>query len=168
VPIDPRIRVFRSPIHGYGVVARRNIEGGEVIAEVEGILYREEELIDDRYCLWVCDGFYFDMVDQTCWINHSCNPNSEIEADLDGAGGAWARVIASRPISAGEEITYDYAFPHELAEPCSCGSQMCRGWIVDADQLAEIVRPPVPSGFSQGHAANPDWRPNSRLRRTSA
>jgi SET domain-containing protein len=152
VPIDPRIRVFRSPIHGYGVVARRDFARGELIADVDGILYREEDLEDDRYCLWICDGFYFDMIDQTCWINHSCDPNAEIEGELDGQGSAWARVVAARHIRAGEEISYDYAFPQELAERCTCGSPACRGYIVDSDELAvlterltrEPLTPPAP------------------------
>jgi SET domain-containing protein len=139
VPIDSKIRVFRSPIHGYGVVALRDFEPQELIADVEGVLYREDEIKDDKYCLWVDENFYLDMVDQTRWINHCCDPNSEIEAELDGQGGAWARVVALRPIRAGEEITYDYGFPHELAEPCSCGIDTCKGWIVDSDELPELV-----------------------------
>ena len=139
VPFDQRIRVFRSPIHGYGVIAQRDFEPNEVLAEVEGVLYRETEIEDDTYCLWVDEDYYLDMVDQTRWINHSCDPNAEIEAELDGKGGAWARVVALRPIRAGEEITYDYGFPQELAEPCSCRTQSCKGWIVDADELGELV-----------------------------
>jgi SET domain-containing protein len=139
VPLDSRIRVYRSPIHGYGVIALRDFEANEVLAEVEGVLYREAEIVDDTYCLWVDDDYYLDMVDQTRWINHSCEPNAEIEAELDGNGGAWARVVASRTILAGEEITYDYGFPQELAEPCSCRTAKCKGWIVDSDELPDLV-----------------------------
>jgi hypothetical protein len=139
VPIDSNIRVFRSPIHGYGVKALRDFEPGDVLANVEGILYREDEIEDDTYCLWVDDDFYLDMVDQTRWVNHSCDPNSEIECDLDGKGGAWARIVATRPIRAGEEITYDYGFPEDLAEPCSCGTSKCNGWIVDTEELPKLL-----------------------------
>jgi hypothetical protein len=139
VPIDSKIRVFRSPIHGYGVIALRDFEPGDVVADVEGILYQEDEIEDDTYCLWVDEDFYLDMVDQTRWINHSCDPNSEIEAELDGQGGAWARVVAIRAIRSGEEVTYDYGFPEELAEPCSCRTQKCAGWIVDTEQLPQLV-----------------------------
>jgi uncharacterized protein len=139
VPIDSNIRVFRSPIHGYGVIAHRDFQTGEVVAEVEGVLYQEHEIDDDKYCLWVDEDFYLDMVDQTRWINHSCDPNTEIEAELDGKGGAWARVVAIRDIRAGEEITYDYGFPEELAEPCSCHTPRCAGWIVDRDELPKLI-----------------------------
>ncbi|MHC4606934.1 MAG: SET domain-containing protein [Planctomycetota bacterium] len=131
----PGTRVIRSPIHGYGVVATRDFAPGEEIIEVDGILYHESDDFDDSYALMLDDGFLYDMVDQTRWINHSCDPNAEVDAELEGDGDAWACLIAVRPIRAGEEITYDYAFPASVAEPCSCGSPNCRGWIVDEDEL---------------------------------
>ena len=143
-------------------MARRNLVRGEVIAEVDGILYREEELEDDRYCLWIADGFYFDMVDQTCWINHSCDPNAEVEAELDGQGSAWARIVALRDIPAGEEISYDYAFPAHLAEPCACGSPKCRGFIVDAEELAALNERPAEDPQRE------TWAGASRARQSSA
>ncbi len=166
VPLDTRVRVFRSPIHGYGVLALRDFQPGEILAEVEGILYRAHELGDDRYCLWVDGDFYFDMVDQTRWINHSCDPNSEIEADLDGQGGAWARVIALRPIRAGEEITYDYAFSQEHAEPCSCGVARCAGWIVDTDELPQLVERLAREQARAGRAGSEPAPQMAPIRRT--
>jgi SET domain-containing protein len=77
------------------------------------------------------------MVDQTRWINHSCDPNCEVHADVDERGRPWARIVATRPIRSGEEITYDYALEPHLAEPCRCGSPRCRGSIVDEAQVAE-------------------------------
>ncbi len=139
MPTLDNVRVFRSPVHGYGCVARRDIGTDEVIAEVEGILYRWEDVKDDTYCLWVDDDYYFDMVDQTRWINHSCEPNAEVFAELDGAGGAWARIVAIRPIKAGEEITYHYGFSANVAEPCACGTPSCCGWIVDPDELPVLM-----------------------------
>lgn len=138
MPPLSNIRVVRSRIHGYGCVAKRAIEPNEVIAEVDGVVYSAAELGDDTYCLWVTPDCYFDMVDQTRWINHSCDPNAEVEADLDGQGGAWARIVASRRIEPGEEITYHYSFSQELAEPCTCGSPQCEGWIVDPDERAAL------------------------------
>jgi uncharacterized protein len=139
VPPLSNVRVFRSPIHRYGLIATRDIEPDEVIAAVDGVLYRKDEIEDDTYCLWIDGEHFFDMVDQTRWINHSCDPNADVEADLDDEGGAWARVIALRPIRAGEEITYHYAFSQELAEPCRCGTDACCGWIVDPDELPMLL-----------------------------
>ena len=75
------------------------------------------------------------MVDQTRWINHSCDPNSIIDCGIEDDGEVFARIIALRPIAAGEELTYDYAFPAHLAEPCRCGAVNCRGLIIDEDAL---------------------------------
>jgi SET domain-containing protein len=137
MPPLPGLQVVRSRIHGYGVVATRPFAADEVIAEVDGVALRLEEVVDDEYCLWVTDELYFDMVDQTRWINHSCDPNAEVHTSggADGDGEVWARIVAKRAISPGEEIAYDYAFPAHLAEPCRCGSPRCRGLIIDEDAL---------------------------------
>jgi SET domain-containing protein len=140
MPPIPGLRVVTSGIHGYGVVAERDFAPGEVVAVVEGILWNSEmEDRDDRYSLWLDEDWYYDMVDQTRWMNHSCDPNCEIEADVQPDGSSpWAKVVAVRPIRPGDEITYDYAFDAELAEPCSCGAPACRGWIVEAEQLPAL------------------------------
>jgi SET domain-containing protein len=80
-------------------------------------------------------GYFYDMVDQTRWINHSCDPNAEVEVGHEDGRDPWARIFALRPVRAGEEIFYDYAFAPEVAEPCRCGTPMCRGFIVDEDAL---------------------------------
>jgi uncharacterized protein len=142
MPPIPGLRVVISGIHGYGVIATRDFAPGELVTEVEGIVWSAERAdLDDRYSLWLDGDWYFDMVDQTRWINHSCAPNCEIEGGVEPDGGApWARVVAIRAIRAGEEVTYDYAFDAELAEPCACGVATCRGWIVEEDQLAAVKR----------------------------
>jgi hypothetical protein len=135
MPKVPGIRVVRSPIDGYGVVATRAFQEGDAIAEVDGVPWRDGDGVDDRYSLWIEDGFYFDMVDQTRFINHSCDPNATLDTGITDTGEVWATVIALRPIAAGQEICYDYAFPAHLAEPCRCGSPNCRGLIIDEDAL---------------------------------
>jgi len=130
--------VVRSAIDGYGVIALRPFAAGEVIAEVDGVAWREEEDVDDRYSLWIEDGLYFDMVDQTRFINHSCDPNAYVDIGVTDDGQAWATVIALRPIAIGEELSYDYAFPAHLAEPCRCGSSKCRGVIMEEEALAAV------------------------------
>jgi SET domain-containing protein len=138
MPKVPGIRVVRSAIDGYGVIALQPFATGEVIAEVDGVAWREEEDVDDRYSLWIEDGLYFDMVDQTRFINHSCDPNAYVDIGVTEDGQAWATVIALRPIAIGEELSYDYAFPAHLAEPCRCGSPKCRGVIMEEEALAAV------------------------------
>jgi hypothetical protein len=50
--------------------------------------------------------------------------------------------VAKRDIPVGEEITYDYAFAAEVAEPCACGAGTCRGLIVD-DAPEELAKLPA-------------------------
>ncbi len=133
MPRIPGLKVVRSSIDGYGVLAERPFAEGEIIAEVDGVGWHIGENVDDRYSLKITDEILFDMVDQTRWINHSCDPNADVEVGLDGSGHPWAKIVATRDIAQGEEITYDYAFPPEYAEPCRCGSPQCRGMIIDAD-----------------------------------
>ncbi len=139
MPLIPGLRVVRSSVHGYGVVALRDFAEGEMMAEIEGVTWREGEWWDDTYTLRITDAVSFDMVDQTRWINHSCSANAEIDLGLDERGEPWAKLYAWRDIAAGEEVTYDYEFPAELAEPCSCGSPVCRKWIVREEELAQVL-----------------------------
>ena len=143
MPKVPGIRVVRSPIDGYGVFAVKSFAQGEAIAEIDGVLWRTGDGVDDRYSLWLEDGLFFDMVDQTRFINHSCEPNAEVDAGITDDGQAWATVIAVKPIAIGEEVTYDYAFPAHLAEPCRCGSPRCRAFIIDEEEL-HLARPETP------------------------
>jgi len=150
MPIVSGLVVVRSAIHGYGVVTQRPFARGEVVIHGEGILYAEDDVFDDTYALvlptddlpgMTGEHVYYDLVDQTRWINHSCEPNTEIESAMDPATGkpaAWW--VATRDIAVGEELVYDYAFVGALAEPCGCGAATCRGLIVDssAEELAAV------------------------------
>jgi uncharacterized protein len=133
MPPLPGLRVVRSSIHGYGVIATRDIAPGEVIAIVDGVLWHADDDLDDTYSLWLGDDWFYDMLDQTRWVNHSCDPNGEVEAGVEDGG--WARIVAIRPIRAGDEITYDYGFTADIAEPCRCGAGACRGYIIDPEEL---------------------------------
>ena len=125
------LQVIRSKVQGYGVFATRKWRAGSVIADVDGVLWRAKEKRDDRYSLILEDGIFFDMVDQTRWINHSCEPNVIVEAGVSRLGNGWAQLQALRDIEVGEELFYDYALPAELKERCHCGARTCRGWIVE-------------------------------------
>jgi hypothetical protein len=132
------LSVVRSSIHGYGVIATRDFHPGELVAVIDGFVLAEDDPADDRYALWLGDRKYFDMLDQTRWINHSCDPNVYIDAGFRDDGSAWAHVIALCSVRTGDELAYDYAFPANLAERCFCNATRCRGWIVDADDLDRV------------------------------
>lgn len=139
MPLIPGLRVVRSSVHGYGVVALRDFKEGELMADIEGVAWREGEWWDDTYTLRITDALSFDMVDQTRWINHSCSANSEIDLGVDEHGQPWAKLYAWCDIAAGQEITFDYEFPAEFAQPCSCGSPACRKWIVREEDLPLVL-----------------------------
>jgi hypothetical protein len=145
MPLLDGLRVVSSAIHGYGVVTTRAFRVGETICFGDGVLYEADDDFDDTYALLV-DGrdgrdVLWDLVDQTRWFNHSCDPNTEVRSEWDEQRGqvlAWW--VALRDIAPGEEITYDYGFVADVAEPCACGTPMCRGVIVDPApaQLAKL------------------------------
>jgi hypothetical protein len=125
----------------------RRFNKGEVVVYADGVVWRENDDFDDTYALILpgyernADGsegppLYYDLADQTRWINHSCDPNCEVDSAYDPVTGTvtpwW---VARRDIEIGEELTYDYAFSGHLAEPCNCGTAKCRGLIVDDEEL---------------------------------
>ena len=61
------------------------------------------------------------------YINHSCNPNCEVEIIK---GKIW--VIALKDIKKGEELSYNYGYDFEDYQDhtCKCGSENCIGYIL--------------------------------------
>lgn len=149
MPLLDGLRVVHSKIHGYGVVTTRPFKEGEIICYGDGVLYLEDVEFDDTYAL-VVDGedsgkgelLFWDLTCQTRWINHSCEPNSEVCSRWDKENDtlvAWW--VALRDIPVGEELTYHYGFIADVAEPCACGAPTCLGLIVDDDpeNLAKLT-----------------------------
>jgi SET domain-containing protein len=142
-----------SPIHGWGLFARADIPAGTPVIEYLG------EKITKPESLARCEGNneyifsldeQFDLDGNVPWnlarfANHSCAPNCTAEHE---AGRIW--ITATRPIRAGEEITFDYGY--DLVEyrehPCRCGAPGCAGYIVAGEfhpQLKRILgRQPEP------------------------
>jgi len=148
MPLLDGLRVVLSKIHGYGCVTTRPFTEGELVCFGDGVLYLADAEFDDTYALILPgedsgkgDVVFWDLACQTRWFNHSCEPNSEVHSKWDreqDTMSAWW--IAKRDLVVGEEITYDYAFAAEVAEPCFCGAASCRGLIVDDDpeELAKL------------------------------
>lgn len=149
MPLLDGLKVVASNIHGYGVVTTRVFKKGEVICYGDGVLYMEDDDFDDTYALvfpgedsGLGEQYFWDLVCQTRWFNHSCDPNSEVQNRWDPENQtcvAWW--VALRDIPVGEEITYDYAFVAEVAEPCACGASSCRGLIIDPDPAEHAKLP---------------------------
>jgi hypothetical protein len=147
MPLLDGLVVVSSAIHGYGVRTTRTFMKGETVCFGDGVLYTGEADFDDTYALilpgedsGLGEEIFWDLVDQTRWFNHSCDPNTEVRSRWDhqlNTVRAWW--VAIRDIEPGEEITYDYGFVADVAEPCSCGARTCRGLILDPDP-AEVAR----------------------------
>jgi len=148
-----KIEARRSSIHGLGVYVVEPIRAGETIVEVVGERISSEES-DRRFEAKDTDAghtfmFYVDedtVIDCAVngnvsrFINHSCEPNCEA---VDDEGQILLEAL--RDIEVGEELVYDYRLTWESGDDpedlkvylCRCGSQSCRGTMLDVVPLAE-------------------------------
>ena len=66
------------------------------------------------------------------YINHSCDPNCEVEISK---GRIWIKSI--KKIKKGEELSYDYGYEFDKDDYtdhiCKCGSKKCIGYIISQD-----------------------------------
>src|SRR5260370_27264423 len=119
----------RTDTKGAGVFATRSFQVGETV--MVGVIDRE---LDHNHA-------HASQVSETRFVlhgglitkvNHSCEPNCGIHLNASGAHD----FVARQPITAGQEITFDYAMPNYSVEyfaaHCQCGSPRCRdrmtGW----------------------------------------
>jgi SET domain-containing protein len=124
-----------SRIHGRGGFARRRIRKGTPLIEYVGEKITKAEAAEriaaDNPFIFCLDD-EFDVDGDVKWnparfLNHSCEPNAEVEIL---GGQIW--ILALRNIRPGEEITYNYSYDLEGYEkhPCRCGSARCVGYMV--------------------------------------
>lgn len=147
------IALRRSPIHGNGVFAVRNIPTGTELIEYQGKRMTQAEA-DDHYEGDVDSGhtFLFTLNEHYVvdgnqegndarWINHSCDPNCEaLLIETDDGNPAHDRVVIEsiRAIKVGEELTYNYGIVLEERHTarlkqlwkCLCGSPKCTGTLL--------------------------------------
>lgn len=135
-----KMKLVKTEKCGSGLVADEDIKKGEFVIEYVG------EVIDDKTCeerLWEMKrrgetNFYLceinrDMVidatykgNKSRYINHSCWPNTEMQK-WRIEGETRIGIFATRDISKGEHLTYDYQFVQFGADQdCHCGALGCR------------------------------------------
>lgn len=140
------IVVKNSKIHNKGVFAKKDIKKGTKVIEYIGEKItkaeaerRAEKQLEKSKNHTVDGGVYifelnkkYDIDGKFPWnpaqyINHSCNPNCEVE---NIGGHLW--IIAIKDIKKGEEISYNYGYDLENfgEHPCKCNSKNCVGFIV--------------------------------------
>lgn len=126
---------------GRGVFTLRDLPENEVVGVVEGTVFDDPDFGSD-YCVDMGENLSLEPRRPFRYLNHSCEPNCALLL-MDDPESEYGRVViveTLREIKKGEELTIDYAWPVDSAIPCLCQSASCRGWIVDASQLAELYR----------------------------
>ena len=139
-----RFQVRRSGIHGRGVFALTDIAAGDVVVQYKGelITWQEAELRHEAatgdpyhtFLFQVDNGMVVDGGSQgnsARWINHSCEPNCEVQED----DSLRLFIVAVQPIAAGDELFFDYSLElpgriskaMQKAYACRCGAPTCRG-----------------------------------------
>lgn len=150
------ITIKESAIHSKGIFAAQDIKQGTKIIEYIGDIITKEESdkrADEQlakskrnpnegavYIFELDDEFDIDgnvPENDAKYINHSCDPNCDIENDTKHI---W--IISKRDIKKGEELFYNYGYDPDDYEdhPCRCGAENCVGYIVAEEHWAEIKK----------------------------
>ena len=132
-----------SPIHSVGVYAATPIRKGTRLIEYTGphITADEADRLYDSaprtYLYGLDDGkTVIDGEGLAAYLNHSCDPNCEID---EIKGRVW--LFAIRNIAAGEELVWDYnLYDDDDPAPCHCGSPKCRGTMYSREWMAKLRR----------------------------
>ena len=132
-------KIKKSNIDNKGLYASKNIKAKQIVIYYKGKLVTKKEVeknpkfdndkaiylfnVNNRYDL---DGDF--EYNDARLINHSCNPNCEVNGK-----GLKLWIFALRDIKKGEELSYDYGFGYDEDYKqfvCKCGAKNCVGYIV--------------------------------------
>lgn len=154
---NPYIFKKKSNIHGAGIFAKTLIPKGTRVIEYVGEKITKAE--SDRrgpllveyakkhheqgavYIFQLNKKYDIDghvAYNTAKYINHSCDPNCEVDIIR---GRIW--IIALRDINKGEELFYNYGYDdideHE-DHPCYCGTNRCVGYILSEEHWPKLKR----------------------------
>jgi hypothetical protein len=137
--VSPKAVVRESKIHGRGLFAIADIAKNEIVAVkgghiVDGRSLREkirpalgsvEIQIDDD--LFIAPVTEEERELSMLYSNHSCDPNLGMRGEIS--------LVAMRDISAGEELTHDWAMTDDddYFVECNCGAANCRQILTGKD-----------------------------------
>ena len=151
-------QVKKSTIHGNGVVAAKNINKnekiiqyiGEKITKLEGDKRSEQRIKKYLNSNKTGSVYIFELnkkydIDGTPkynkarYINHSCDPNCEVEIIKNEI---W--ICSIKKIRKGDELTYDYGYEFDKDDfrdhVCKCGSKNCIGFIISSDDWPKYLK----------------------------
>ena len=151
-------KVKKSKVHGSGVFATSDIPKGRRVIEYIGDKIKKSEgdkrsenrikrflnskttgsvYIFELNKMYDIDGS--PLYNKARYINHSCNPNCEVEI-MDGH--IW--IVSLRKIKKGSELSYDYGYSFEKEDYqdhlCKCGSKNCIGFIISSDEWTKYLK----------------------------
>jgi hypothetical protein len=130
-----------SRIHSVGVYTSTPIRKGRRIVEYGGPRITQEEA-DRRYdgakrtyLYGLDDGkTIIDGEGIGAYLNHSCDPNCEVN---EIKRRVW--IFALRDIAAGEELVWDYnLYDDDDPAPCHCGAANCRGTMYSEEWIEKL------------------------------
>ena len=151
-------KVKKSKIHGTGVFATETIPKntevieyiGEKISKGIGNKRSEKQIKKSLKSSEIGSVYIFELnkkydidgnksYNKARFINHSCNPNCEVDIIKNRI---WISSI--KKIKKGEELSYDYGYEFDKDDytdhACKCGSKNCIGFIISSDQWSKFKK----------------------------
>ncbi|KAL7621208.1 hypothetical protein AAE478_008525 [Parahypoxylon ruwenzoriense] len=151
------VEVIKTQDRGYGIRSNRSFEANQIIMEYTGEIITEEECdrrMNEKYmdnqCYYLMSFDQNMIIDATTgsiarFVNHSCSPNCRMIKWIVSGQPRMALFAGDRPITTGEELTYDYNFDPFSAknvQKCLCGSDNCRGVLGPKPKEVKLPKPP--------------------------
>ena len=146
-----------SRVHGSGLFAVQNIKRGSKIIEYIGdkVTKKEGDKRADKqikqykknknngmvYIFQLNKQYDIDgavSYNHAKLINHSCNPNCEVEIVNNEI---W--ISAIKNIKKNAELSYNYGYSYDtdyIDHICKCGSSKCVGYILDEDHWPKLKK----------------------------
>jgi len=151
-------KVKKSKVHGTGVFATSNIKKnskiiqyiGDKVTKKEGDRRSTERI--KKYLNKKNEGsvYIFELnkkydidgsplYNKARYINHSCNPNCEVDIIKNEI---WISSI--KKIKIGDELSYDYGYPFDPEDfkdhQCKCGAKKCIEYIISQDDWKKFIK----------------------------
>ena len=149
-----KVKVMKSPLHGKGLFAVKNIKKHDIVAIKGGHIidkktYKaKKNIIGEAECQ-IADDFFLapltkaEYNDVMIYLNHSCDPNVGIMGNII--------FIALKDIKKNTELTLDYAFYKNESSykfACLCNVKECRKTITGNDWKNKRIQKKYGSYFS--------------------
>ncbi len=136
----PGIEVRDTNQYGLALFAVSPIAKDEVIVVFEGMIYEAQrasvlpngppDYVKD-HAIQIGPTTFQDSRGAGRYLSHSCEPNCGVKGRTS--------IVAMRNISAGEELSFDYAMTEDSdwTMKCDCGSELCRGVVTGYRDLPD-------------------------------